>query len=86
MRLSEKKRPRTCWTIPTSLPKGIAHPGYLPVRLFMLMEIMTRAFEWHGSYSNVDLFAGQRSISKAYAAKGLGCCALDIALDPRDDT
>ena len=34
----------------------------------------------------LDLFSGERAISKAHAAKNLRSCELDIAHDPRDET
>lgn len=79
-----KKRDRM-WAIPMTIPKGEHRPGFVPIRLFMLMLVMMKAFEFHGSYDCIDLFAGRRAVSKAYVAKGLKSCALDIAIDCRDD-
>ncbi len=85
LRLSEKKKFDRMWTIPRAMPKGECRPGFLPVRLCMLMEVMLHAFNFHGGFECVDLFAGRCAISKAYVAKGLRACALDICLDPQDD-
>ena len=85
LRLSEKKRCNPMWTLPRAMPKGESRPGFLPVRLCMLMEVMLHAFNFHGGYECIDLFAGKCAISKAYAAKGLRACALDFLLDAQDD-
>lgn len=73
------------WTLPRAMPKGESRPGFLPVRLCMLMEVMLHAFNFHGGFECIDLFAGKCAISKAYVAKGLRACALDILIDPEDD-
>lgn len=45
------------------------------------------AFEFHGEdFQCLDLFAGKRAVSKAYSRKKMKSCALDIAIDPRDDS
>lgn len=37
-------------------------------------------------YDCLDMFAGRRAISKAYAAEGLKCVALDLELNAADAT
>ena len=71
--------------IPTSLPRGESRPGYLPARLWVLMTLMARAFTVEPKYDCGDMFAGKCAISKAFIRQGLKACALDIALDGRDD-
>lgn len=85
LRLSSKKRMNPMWTLSRAMPKGESRPGFLLVRLCMLMEVMLHAFNFHGGFECIDLFAGKCAISKAYVAKGLRACALDILLDARDD-
>ena len=46
----------------------------------------TKAFTPPDPYDCLDLFSGERAISKAFAAKKLRSCELDIAHDPRDET
>ena len=75
----------TPYFIPTSLPQGPSRPGYLPARLWVLMELMSRAFRMGNQYDCGDMFSGKCSISKAFIRQGLKACALDIALDGRDD-
>ena len=69
---------------------GDHHPGHIPHRLWMLMQLMlhamsleqlhighpnidwcftSKAFQFHGEFENVDMFAGRRAISKAYVRK-----------------
>lgn len=75
---------------PVFLPKppgdGPHHPGYVPIRLMILMNLMAEAFLPPGDeFDNVDLFAGRRAIAKAYRYKSLKATAMDIILDVRDD-
>ena len=46
----------------------------------------TEAFEPPSSpYVNLDVFAGQCAVSRAFKAKGYSTCSLDIDIDPRDE-
>lgn len=96
---------------------GPARPGYVPYRLFIIMELITRASQLHQSHVYCvlvkrcwlgcsstyyppyeafvppatpfvccDFFAGQCAISKAFTAKSYSSCALDIDIDPRDES
>ena len=46
----------------------------------------SKAFQFHGQFENVDMFAGRRAISKAYVRKNKRATALDILIDNRDDS
>lgn len=72
--------------IPTSLPRGPSFFGYLPCRLWVIMQLMSMAFRMDPKHDCADMFAGKCSISKPYIRRGLTACALDIALDGGDDT
>lgn len=71
------------------IPRLIGGPiraGYVPFRLFVIMQLMALAFEPPSSpYVNLDFFAGQCAISRAFKARGYTTCSLDIDIDPRDD-
>lgn len=86
IRLSEKKKLKSSWVIPRAFPRGEHRPGFLPVRLMMLMVVMQQAFHGSSSYDCLDLFSGRCAVSKAFVAKGYKSCALDIELDARDVT
>lgn len=73
--------------IPSKLPRGPANPGYLPVRLWVIITLMMRTMEPVGTPFDVaDLFAGKKAISKACMSKGYNACALDLELDERDES
>ena len=85
------RRKRSCddeddepFYIPKRMPQGKRHPGFLPIRLFCIMTLMEKAFTGSLEYDCLDLFAGQRAISKAFVKEGYHSCALDIAIDRRD--
>ena len=67
-------------------PKGPSHPGHLPVRLYMIIQLLQRAFVAPALYDCCDFFAGRMAVSKAYVARGFRACALDMCIDPNDDT
>lgn len=72
---------------PSRLPRGRPNAGYLPVRLFIIMMLMQRAFapSEGGEIMCADFFAGKCAISKAYVRKGYKAVAMDICLDPKDE-
>ena len=66
------------------LPTGPARPGRFPVRLFVLLGILTQ-FQADKSIYLVDAFSGKGAISWAFQRRGKKIARLDISLDPRDD-
>ncbi|CAK9007318.1 unnamed protein product [Durusdinium trenchii] len=70
--------------IPRGLGAGPNRPGFMPLRLLILIDMIKKAFAPPvEKYHNIDYFAGKCAISKAFKAKGYG--ALDIILNPLDD-
>eukprot|EP00435_Cladocopium_sp_Y103_P055403 s261_g18.t1 len=67
------------------MPKGAAHPGYIPARLWCIISLMLRAFKPMRPFSVADCFAGKCAISKAYIRNNMRAAALDFELDQRDD-
>lgn len=60
---------------------------YLWKPCIVMITQLHEAFEFHGEdFQCLDLFAGKRAVSKAYSRKKMKSCALDIAIDPRDDS
>ena len=74
------------YMVPRSLPSGPRRPGHLPVRLWIILQLMERAFVKGREYACADLFAGKCAISKTYRRKGLSACALDTEIDARDES
>jgi len=56
------------------------------INIYIYSVCCTKAFTPPDPYDCLDLFSGERAISKAFAAKKLRSCELDIAHDPRDET
>ena len=70
----------------TPSTKGPARPGRLPFRLLCIMQILATAFVPMPELSCVDCFAGKRAISRAFTGAGEPAVALDILLEPNDDS
>lgn len=65
---------------------GPIRTGYVPYKLFVIMQLMNLVFQPPAEpYVNLDMFAGQCAISRAFQARGYRTCSLDIAIDERDD-
>ena len=64
------------------------HPGFIPVRFMILVNLIKRNFPptrpMH--YYNVDAFAGKAAISRAFRYRGLPSIALDLAINPNDES
>ena len=72
-------------TIPRE-PARPSRPGCLPFRLLRIMMVLAAAFQNPEALTCVDAFAGKRAISKAFTSKGEPSVALDILLNPDDDS
>lgn len=72
-------------TIPRE-PARPSRPGGMPVQLLRIMMLLAVAFQNPGASTCVDAFAGKRAISKAFTSKGEPSVALDIVLNPDDDS
>lgn len=62
------------------------HTGQAILNLHAQDVSTSKAFQFHGQFENVDMFAGRRAISKAYVRKNKRATALDILIDNRDDS
>ena len=71
--------------VPQPLPRQ-ANPGFVPRRLMDIILMIQHIFPaHHDRYYNVDCFAGEMAISRAFRTRGLPSIALDICKDWRDD-
>ena len=72
--------------IPAPLPSPVSNPGYIPLRFWLIVEMMKRHFGAAivRDLRNVDTFAGRAAICKAFRFRNLPCVALDIERDERD--
>lgn len=50
------------------------------------IDLYCQAYQFHGEYHVVDLFAGEKAVSKAFKRKGMRVTSIDIADDSRDVT
>lgn len=84
LRLCDRAR-RVEAFIPRRLPSAPRHSGFLPAKLFVLLQLMERAFK-PTPFDVADMFAGRCAISKAYKAANMDAVALDIVLNPLDES
>ena len=87
LRLREKKTIEYGpYFLPRRLPVGPCRPGFMPIKLLMLIALMEKAYiKPKVPYDAVDMFAGEMAISKAYKAAMFHAAALDTSLDKRDE-
>ena len=64
------------------------HPGFIPMRCMVLINLIKRNFPptrpMH--FANVDAFASKAAISRAFRHRGLPSIALDLAINPNDES
>ena len=72
-------------SIPRPIIPGLSRPGYVPIRLYMIMQTLLASFKPVPSpFRLVDAFSGKGAIARGFQEKGQRFTRLDLSLDERD--
>ena len=75
----------------SSIPRWVSldmacRRGHLPVKLFIIMNLLLHNFKPSQTVDVVDAFSGKGGISWAFQRRNMRIARLDIALSEKDDS